>query len=323
MNSQNVQHSQTKQEPQLRWTRQSDGGFIKTHDSLPKSLSDTRQVLIDREIDDVWIRGSCSFEFSKAKEIIQQASDDGLTNQFVALFESTSYDGKEFHLTDGRVLSRQQVLDEGLGHITQGWDGFSALELHQERQPITAYRIVPAPEPAAKSKVESDHVADERNDYVFNLLSDAANHTEPVIMRLLEQSYIATRPSQNTLQKMAMKFLWILWNSERIRGKGKGWVPTQSCVDLTTTGAQLTIDEDAMSVDEVRELWAFDSGAVRRKSSRKTLRHFKNCRQCGKRFLAKRASQEFDGKKCGLRWNRAHASSRMMLETAQAAPQAA
>jgi hypothetical protein len=319
MNTQEVQHCQTKQEPQLRWTRQSDGVFTKTQDSLPKSLPDTRRVLIDREIDDVWIRGSCSFEFSKAKEIIQQAIDDGLTNHFVPLFESTSYDGQEFHLTDGRVLSRQQVLDEGLGHITQGRDGFSAFELHHERQPITSYRIVPAPEPAAKSKVESDHVADERNDYIFKLLSDTANQTEPVIIKLLEQSYIATRPSQDTLRKMAAKFLWLMHNSERIRGKGNGWVPTQSCVDLTTTGAALTPDEEEMSVDEVRELWAFDSGTVRRKSSRKAVRHFKNCRQCGKRFLAKRANQEFDTKKCGLRWNRAHAGAGMMLETAQPA----
>jgi hypothetical protein len=292
-------------EPQIRWTRQSDGDFGTAQDSLP---GDIRRVLIDREIDDVWIKGSCSFELSKAKEIVQQAIDDGLTNQFVPLFESTSYDRQEFYLMDGRVLNRQQVIDEGLGHISHGRDGFDALELHFNRQPITAYRIVPAPEPAAKLKAESDHVADEQNDYVFNLLSDAANHTEPVIMKLLEQSYIAAHPSQETLQKMAVKFIWLMNNSKRVAPKHnrKPWIPTQSCVDLTTTGAELTADEEAMSVEDVRELWATDVDKIRTKKTRHVRRHFMKCKQCDKRFLAKRINQEFHDNKCSRRYARIH-----------------
>jgi hypothetical protein len=184
---------------------------------------------------------------------------------------------------------------------------------------------------------------DEKNDLVFRTLSDSSNRTENIVAGLMEKAIVAPNPItgigspwcsrpatpeekqtfRDMCRKMALKFLWLLWNSERIRGKGNGWVPTLSCVDLTTTGAALTADETAMSVEEVRELWAFDPGTVRRKSSHKTVRHFKKCRQCGKKFLAKRANQEFDAKKCGLRWNRAHAGAGMMLETAQVPPQAA
>ena len=40
------------------------------------------------------------------------------------------------------------------------------------------------------------------------------------------------------------------------------------------------------------------------KSRRSRTRHFKNCKQCGTRFLAKRADQEFCKVRCRVRWNR-------------------
>ena len=184
---------------------------------------------------------------------------------------------------------------------------------------------------------------DEKHDFVFQTLSDASNRTEDVVAGLMEKAIVAPNPLtgigspwcsrpatpeekqtfRDKCRKMAVKFLWLLQNSERIRGKGNGWVPTQSCVDLTTTGAALTADEQLMSVEEVRELWVFDRCSIRRKTNRRTVRHFKSCKQCGKKFLAKRSNQEFDSRRCGLRWNRVHASSRMMLETAQGLPQPA
>jgi hypothetical protein len=169
----------------------------------------------------------------------------------------------------------------------------------------------------------------EKNDFVFRTLSDVNNQNEAVIAGLMEQAIVAPNPLTGTgspwcsrpatpeekqafhdmCLKMAIKFLWILKHSK------SRWIPTQSCIDLTTTGATLTRDEREMSVDEVRELWSADQVKIRK--ARRTRRHFKNCKQCGKRFLAKRANQEFCVKKCGLRWNRANATVPLMLEIAQ------
>ena len=52
---------------------------------------------------------------------------------------------------------------------------------------------------------------------------------------------------------------------------------------------------------------AVTDGAISRPGKRKSRpRHFKPCKQCGIRFLAKRSNQEFHAKKCAARWNRAH-----------------
>jgi len=177
---------------------------------------------------------------------------------------------------------------------------------------------------------QQQFTTDEKNDFVFRTLSDVNNQNEAVIAGVMEQAIVAPNPITGTgspwsnrpatpeekqsfsdmCLKMAIKFLWIL---KRSRSR---WIPTQSCVDLTTTGAALTRDEQAMSVDEIRELWTTDQVKIRK--TRHTRRHFKKCKQCDKRFLAKRANQEFCTKKCGLRWNRANAISPVMLETAQA-----
>ncbi len=45
--------------------------------------------------------------------------------------------------------------------------------------------------------------------------------------------------------------------------------------------------------------------AVKGEARRKT-RHFRPCKQCGARFLAKRSDQEFHSPKCRVRWNRSH-----------------
>ena len=38
--------------------------------------------------------------------------------------------------------------------------------------------------------------------------------------------------------------------------------------------------------------------------------HFKNCKQCDIRFLARRADQDFHSAKCALRWRRSHPDDR-------------
>jgi len=124
--------------------------------------------------------------------------------------------------------------------------------------------------------------------------------------------YVITPEQRISYRKMACKFLWIMKRSK------SRWVPTRSCIDLTTLGAALTPEEERMPLDEMRELWSTEQ--VRTQKERRVARHFKNCKQCGKRFLAKRTNQEFHAKKCGLRWNRdkqAENPAAVMLESAQ------
>jgi hypothetical protein len=162
---------------------------------------------------------------------------------------------------------------------------------------------------------------EEKNDFVFRTLFDRANWTEDIVTGLMSRAHVAPPASEMRCRKMAVKFLWILNNSVKKNPEGKNWIPTQSCVDLTTTGASLTKEEEAMSLEEVRELWALEKTSAKR--TRRVRRHFKGCKHCGKRFLAKRANQDFCAKRCGLRWNRANAPSSLMLETAQTCLEAA
>lgn len=142
--------------------------------------------------------------------------------------------------------------------------------------------------------------ADEKNDFVFRLLSNKSNWTEDIVTGLMEKAHVSSKQPLDVCRKMACKFLWMLKRS-RTR-----WVPTQSCVDLTTTGAALTTDEREMSVDEVRQAWATEAAKIRK--SRRVARHFKNCKYgpCGKRFLATRANQEFcNNTRCSRRYAKA------------------
>lgn len=169
---------------------------------------------------------------------------------------------------------------------------------------------------------------EEKNDFVFRTLSEKSNRTEDVVASLIEKAIVAPNPItemgspwcsgrsrhatsdeinafRDMCRKMACKFLWIL---NRSRSQ---WVPTQSCVDLTTTGAALTNDEVAMSVDEVREMWATEPVKVRK--PRRVRRHFQKCKYepCGKRFLAARQGQEFcAGYRCSRRYARLHPSNK-------------
>jgi hypothetical protein len=156
-----------------------------------------------------------------------------------------------------------------------------------------------------------------QNDFVYRLLSDHANRTEDIVAELMEKAIIAPNPLtemgstpqekasfRDMSRKMACKFLWILWNSERVAANHgrKPWVPTKSCVDLTTTGASLTRDEQAMSADEVRQMWMTDRDLViRGRKTKRTPRRFVNCLGCDKRFLAKRKNNTTCSPRCQRR----------------------
>lgn len=125
------------------------------------------------------------------------------------------------------------------------------------------------------------------DDFVHRTLSNRSNWTEEIVAGLMDRAHVAPKPSLDTCRKMAIKFLWILKRSK------SGWIPTRSCVDLTTTGAALTREEERMTLDEVREMWD-----VEPVQTTKRKRHFKTCPGCGHRFLARRANQTACSTRC-------------------------
>ena len=140
-------------------------------------------------------------------------------------------------------------------------------------------------------------------------MSDKSNWTEDIVTRLMEAAHIAPKQTAESCRKMAVKFIYL-----RRRSKSK-WIPTRSCIDLTTLGAALNADEEKLPLDDVRTMWNTD--AARTKQKRTVPRHFKACKYCGARFLAKRVDQEFHTPKCKLRWNRAHSAVQQPNRTAE------
>jgi hypothetical protein len=165
---------------------------------------------------------------------------------------------------------------------------------------------------------------DEKNDFVFRTLFDRKNWTEDVVAGLMSRAHVAPPAIETKCRKMAIKFLWLLNHSVKKNPEGKNWIPTHSCVDLTTTGASLTREEEAMSLEEVRESWAVEKASAKR--TRRVRRHFKNCLQCGKRFLPKRRDAEFHNEKCQQRYRRVNpipVPAPLTAIIAQATPQPA
>ncbi len=150
-----------------------------------------------------------------------------------------------------------------------------------------------------RCSTQRHYLLGEKNDFVFRLLSQKSNWTEDIVTGLMDKAHVHPKQSLDVCRKMACKFLWILKRSRTL------WVPTQSCVDLTTTGAGLTNDEREMSVDDVRQMWAIEPVKIRK--SRQVRRHFKNCgyEPCGKRYLAVRANQITCSRRCTVRLSRA------------------
>jgi predicted Zn-ribbon and HTH transcriptional regulator len=159
--------------------------------------------------------------------------------------------------------------------------------------------------------IQSQNIPDdnEKDDFVFRTLSDKSNWTEDIVTRLMEAAHIAPKQTAESCRKMAVKFIYLLR-----RSKSK-WIPTRSCIDLTTLGAALNADEEKLPLDDVRTMWNTD--AARTKQKRTVPRHFKACKYCGARFLAKRVDQEFHTPKCKLRWNRAHSAVQQPNRTAE------
>ena len=52
--------------------------------------------------------------------------------------------------------------------------------------------------------------ADEKNDFVFRLLSNKSNWTEDIVTGLMEKAHVSPKQPLNVCRKMACKFLWML-----------------------------------------------------------------------------------------------------------------
>lgn len=140
---------------------------------------------------------------------------------------------------------------------------------------------------------------------VYRVLRAQEYRTESILVRFLEAAFaVMLSPEQvrlhgerklhtpDIIRKRARKLL------ARIARYGESAVPKDS-LELVSW-SDLTADERAMPLEAIL---IRSTGA---RKARRTTRHFKHCKQCDSRFLAKRSDQEFHTPKCRLRWNRAH-----------------
>jgi hypothetical protein len=114
---------------------------------------------------------------------------------------------------------------------------------------------------------------------VYRILQTPEYRTLEIVARFLEAALPTA--DRKTLPSRAKNIL------ERMEKYGESGIPKNeldlvSWSDLEVTGI-----------------------AVKGERRHKT-RHFRPCKQCGARFLAKRSDQEFHSPKCRVRWNRSH-----------------
>jgi hypothetical protein len=135
---------------------------------------------------------------------------------------------------------------------------------------------------------------------VYRILQTPEYRTVEIVTRFPDAAIIGGSKSPENLRFRSLNII------NRIAKYGERAIPRNE-VDLVSWS------DLAMS----------EPGQPSAKGVRRTPRKFKLCKQCKVRFLAKRVNQEFHTKKCSLRWNRANASTPMMLETARTLSEAA
>jgi hypothetical protein len=152
--------------------------------------------------------------------------------------------------------------------------------------------------------------ATETDSLVYHVLRVPEYRIESVLVRFLEAAFaVMLSPEQvrihgerklhtpDIIRKRARKLL------ARMAQYGESAVP-KNVLDLIAW-SELSVNEQAQPVEAISTR---DAKAGRK--ARRTTRHFKNCKQCDIRFLAKRADQDFHSAKCGLRWRRSHPDDR-------------
>lgn len=127
--------------------------------------------------------------------------------------------------------------------------------------------------------------------FVYRILQSPSYRTEEIIARFLDAAITPTQP-QGTLRKRARKLLALI-------GKhGDSAIP-RTTLELVSW-SELTAEEHARPIESMTV------GQHQLRKARRRTRHFKPCKQCKTRFLAKRADQDFCKPKCRVRWNRVH-----------------
>lgn len=129
---------------------------------------------------------------------------------------------------------------------------------------------------------------------IRDILTAPENRTVPIVEKLLS---IAQPRFAGDLEKRARKVL------SRIAKSKTGALPVDGA--QLAAWSELNELETAMSAEDIQI-----GEQVRVQGKRHTPRKFKKCKQCGQRFLAKRANQEFHTEKCKLRWSRQNRRNR-------------
>ena len=120
------------------------------------------------------------------------------------------------------------------------------------------------------------------------ILQTPEYRTEEVIARFIDAAITPAQP-QDMIRERARKFLML------VARYGESAIPKNVWELVSWT--ELSADEDAGPIE------AIVLPDAKRKRARRT-RHFKTCKHCGVRFLAKRSDQEFHSPQCRVRWNR-------------------
>jgi hypothetical protein len=139
---------------------------------------------------------------------------------------------------------------------------------------------------------------------VRDILSVPENRTVAIVEKLLRIALPRRFRNEvehilhfELLEKRARKVL------SRIAKNKKGALPVDGL--QLAAWSELNELETALSAEDIQI-----GDQVRVQEKRRTPRKFKKCKQCGQRFLAKRANQEFHAEKCKLRWNRQNRRNR-------------
>lgn len=133
---------------------------------------------------------------------------------------------------------------------------------------------------------------------VHRVLHAPECRTEQILVRLLNAALTVPAQPQEILRKRARKLLALMAR------RGDSAIPGN---ELDLVAWSVLSDADlARPLDEATEV----TGAKQERNARRKTRHYKPCKQCGIRFLAKRTDQDFHAPKCGLRWRRNHTNDR-------------
>jgi hypothetical protein len=141
---------------------------------------------------------------------------------------------------------------------------------------------------------------------VRDILTIKENRTIPIVAKLLQLAV----PNISDVEKRARKALAVIARSRRD-------ILPKDTVELATI-SELSDRER----EQDAELIVIGEQAAQPKK-RRVARHYKNCKQCGARFLPKRANQDFHNTKCRKRWNRYGEISQVGRESASTLSEAA